>query len=218
MATSSNQTKDGNAPERGHPMKGKFKLEGKKGFIIVIILVVLVIGYYFYLSHRDVSPKEEDVTISDAQELLLRDLERNYPPTPKEVVKYYFDITKCLYNKKLSEEDVEALALKLAEMFDEELAANQVEEEYFQNLKNEITAFQTSNMILNYSTSTSTDVDYFEEDGRECARLYGTFYLQVDKTMKSMDEVFILRKDDAGHWKLYGWETIEADATLLDQE
>lgn len=199
-------------------MKGKFKLEGKKGFIIVIILVILVIGYYFYLSNRDVEPKEEDVIITEVQELLLRDLDRNYPPTPKEVVKYYFEITKCLYNKKLSEEDVEALALKLAEMFDDELAANQVEEEYFQNLKVEITAFQTNNMILNYSTSSSTDVDYFEEGGRECARLYGTFYLQVDKTMRSLEEVFVLRKDDEGHWKLYGWETVSEEQTQINQE
>ena len=75
-------------------MKGKFKLEGKKGFIIVIVLLILVVGYYFYLSNRDVEPKEEDVELTEAQELLLRDLERNYPPTPKEVVKYYFEITK----------------------------------------------------------------------------------------------------------------------------
>lgn len=195
-------------------MKSKFKLDGKKGFIIVIVLVLLIVGYYYYLSNRDTQP-EEDVTITEAQDLLLRDLDRNYPPTPKEVIKYYFDITKCLYNEKLSEEDVEALALKLEEIFDDELAAHQVREEYFADLKNEITAFQNGNMILNYSTSTSTDVDYFTQDGREFARLYGTFYLQVDKSMRSLDEVFLLRRDDAGHWKIYGWEPVEEET---DQE
>lgn len=199
-------------------MKSRFKFDGKKGFIILIILVLLIVGYYFYLSNRNTEPKEDDVAISQAQELLLRDMDRNYPPTPKEVVKYYFEITKCLYNEKLSQEEVEKLALRLAEMFDEELAANQVEEEYFENLKTEIKAFQTSNMILNYSTSSSIDVDYFEQNGKECARLYGTFYLQVDKTMKSMDEVFILRKDDKGHWKLYGWETVKEEETQITEE
>ena len=198
-------------------MKGKFKLDGKKGFVIAIILVVLIIGYYFYLSNREVEPKEE-VKLTQAQELLLRDLDRNYPPTPKEVVKYYFQITKCLYNEDLSEEDIEALALKLAEMFDDELAANQVEEEYFENLKNEIMAFKNGNMILNYSTSSSTDVDYFNENGRECARLYGTFYLQVNKKMNSLEEVFVLRKDDEGHWKLYGWDTVSETQTQVTGE
>ena len=199
-------------------MKGKFKLDGKKGFVIAIILVVLIIGYYFYLSNREVEPKEEEVKLTQAQELLLRDLDRNYPPTPKEVVKYYFQITKCLYNEDLSEEDIEALALKLAEMFDDELAANQVEEEYFENLKNEIMAFKNGNMILNYSTSSSTDVDYFNENGRECARLYGTFYLQVNKKMNSLEEVFVLRKDDEGHWKLYGWDTVSETQTQVTGE
>ena len=199
-------------------MKGKFKLDGKKGIIIAIILVILVIGYYFYLSNREVEPKEEDIELTEAQELLLRDLDRNYPPTPKEVVKYYFEITKCLYNEDLSEEDIEALALKLAEMFDDELASNQVQEEYFQNLKNEIMVFKNGNMILNYSTSSSTDVDYYDEDGREWARLYGTFYLSVDKKMNSLEEVFVLRKDDEGHWKLYGWETVSEEQTMITGE
>lgn len=199
-------------------MKGKLKFDGTKGFIIAFVLVLLIIGYYFYLSNREVEPKEEDVKITEVQELLLRDLDRNYPPTPKEVVKYYFQITKCLYNEELSEEDIEALALKLAEMFDDELAANQVQEEYFENLKNEIMAFKNGNMILNYSTSTSTDVDYYNEDGREWARLYGTFYLSVNKKMSSLEEVFVLRKDDDGHWKLYGWETVSEEQTMVTQE
>lgn len=197
------------------PMKNKMKFDGKKGLIIIIILAVLVVGYYYYLSNRD-KQTEENVTITVAQDLLLRDLERNYPPTPKEVVKYYFDITKCLYNEKLSEAEVEKLALKLEEIFDEELAAHQVRDEYFNDLKSEITAFQTANRITNYSTSTSTDVDYFEQDGYECARLYGTFYLQVDKSMHSLNEVFILRRDEDGHWKIYGWEPVEEPVTHAD--
>ena len=198
-------------------MKKKMKFDGKKGFIIIIILVLLVVGYYYYLSNRDVQ-KEENVEITKAQELLLRDLNRNYPPTPKEVVKYYFDITKCLYNEKLSEEDIEALALRLEEIFDEELVAHQKREEYFQNLKTEVMAFQAGNRILNYSTSSSTDVDYFEQDGQEWARLYGTFYLQVNKTMNSLDEVFILRRSEEGHWKIYGWEPVKEVVTDQAQE
>ena len=153
---------------------------------------------------------EEEVTISEAQDLLLRDLDRNYPPSPKEVLKYFFEITTCLYNEKLSEEDVNALALKVQELFDDELIANNPQEEYLTELKSEIASFQTSNsQILNYSTSSSVDVDYFEEDGCSFARIYGTYYLQVQKNLKSLEEVFLLRKDEEGHWKLYGWQPIE---------
>ena len=185
------------------------KAQGTKGLIIVIILILLVVGYYYYLSNRPVEETEE-VTISEAQDLLLRDLDRNYPPSPKEVLKYFFEVTTCLYNEKLSEEDVNALALKVQELFDDELIANNPQEEYLTELKSEIASFQTSNsQILNYSTSSSVDVDYFEEDGCSFARIYGTYYLQVQKNLKSLEEVFLLRKDEEGHWKLYGWQPVE---------
>ncbi len=184
------------------------KAQGTKGLIIVIVLILLVVGYYYYLSHRQVDEKEE-VTISEAQDLLLRDLDRNYPPTPKEVLKYFFDITTCLYNEDLSEADAEALAIKIKELYDDELVANNPQEEYMEDLYSEIASFKArSSMILNYSTSSSVDVDYFEEDGCSFARLYGTYYLQVNKSLKSLEEVFILRKDEAGHWKLYGWQPV----------
>lgn len=185
------------------------KAQGMKGLIIAIVLILLVVGYYYYLSHREVD-KTEEVTVSKAQDLLLRDLDRNYPPTPKEVVKYFFDITTCLYNDKLSEADVEALALKLEELYDTDLLIHNPKEEYFTDLKSEIAAFQTSNSrILNYSTSSSLDVFYFEEDEGSFARLYGTYYLQVQKELKSLEEVFVLRKDKNGHWKIYGWQPVD---------
>lgn len=185
------------------------KAQGAKGLIIVIVMILLVVGYYYYLSHRHMEEKEE-VTISEAQDLLLRDLERNYPPTPKEVLKYFFDITTCLYNADLSEEEAEALAIKIKQLYDDELVANNPQEEYLEDLYSEIASFKTSSSrILNYSTSSSVDVDYFEEGGRSYARLYGTYYLQVQKSLKSLEEVFILRKDEDGHWKLYGWQLVE---------
>ena len=190
------------------------KFQGAKGFIIAIVLILLIAGYYYYLSnYREKETKEEEVTISEVQDLLLRDLERNYPPTPKEVLKYFFEITICLYNEALSEEDVNALALRLQELCDDELNSNNPAEEYLTELKSEISAFQTGNSrILNYSTSSSVDVDYYEEDGHSFARMYGTYYLQVQKELKSLEEVFIFRKDGDGHWKLYGWQPVNDTA------
>ena len=112
--------------------------------------------------------------------------------------------------KQTPEEDVEALALRVQELCDDELNSNNPAEEYLTELKSEISAFQTgSSRILNYSTSSSVDVDYYEEDGYSFARMYGTYYLQVQKNLKSLEEVFVFRKDSDGHWKLYGWQPVE---------
>ena len=79
-------------------------VKGAKGLIIVLVLVLMVVGYFYYLSNRDYADRhEEDVVITPAKELLLKDFGKNYPPTPKEVVKQYLEFTKVLHNEELSD-------------------------------------------------------------------------------------------------------------------
>lgn len=187
--------------------------KGTKGFIIIIVLVLLIVGYFYYLSNRKFeSTHEDDVKISAAKELLLLDFETSYPPTPKEVVKCYQQFTKVLHNENLSDEEVREVGLKLEELFDEELAESKAEDEYIKDLKSEIIAFKDNKYsIVNMYTSASTDVFEFEMDGYKCARLYGTFNIRTSQGTKVLKDVFILRKDSKGHWKIYGFEPVSSD-------
>ena len=64
-------------------------------------------GYYYFISNRGKGPGgAEDVEITAVQNVLLRNLERDYPPTPKEVVRYFAEITKCFYNEKYTEKQM----------------------------------------------------------------------------------------------------------------
>ena len=187
----------------------------KKGqvrtLVIGCILVVLVIGFYYYLSNRNVSNQTEDEgTITKTQQVLLRNLDTNYPPSPKEVVKYFCDISQCFYNEENTDEDVEKLAVQIQKLYDEELIANQTQEEYIQNLISDIAHMKKNNMVISsYSTSASTDVEYFTKDGYEWARLYCNFSIRQGTTLRSSNERFLLRKDADDHWKIYGWELAE---------
>ena len=60
-----------------------------------------------YLSNRKVEQK--DTTVTAVQNVILRNLETDYPPSPKEVVKYYSDISKCLYNETYTDEQFEQM-------------------------------------------------------------------------------------------------------------
>lgn len=189
---------------------GRFK--GVKGTIILIILIALMISYYFYLSNRTVPEKEESVQITAVQSLLLDDLEISYPPSPKEVLKYYCEITKCFYNEKYTEEELEALAFKIRELYDDELAANKSDEQYLIDLKDDIQTFHKNKFtISSYSTSSSMDVEYFSTGGYEFAKLYCMFTLRQGTKLKFTTEQFLLRKDDKGHWKIYGWELADTN-------
>ena len=106
-------------------MRKKQNQNGVKVLIIGIILVCLVLGYYFYLSQRAASQKQEnEVKITEVQNALLRNLDTNYPPTPREVLKCYCQMAQCLYNESYTEEEFEALALKIQTLYDAELVAN----------------------------------------------------------------------------------------------
>ena len=191
------------------------RFRGTKGIIILVMMMVLVIGYFYYLSNRTVSSDNKTATvntekISPVATVLLRNLDINYPATPKEVVKYYAELTKVLYNEEYTDEEFQALAVKIQQLYDPELVANKEQSEYLQDLKDEIEAFHTNKWTIStYWTSASTDVERFTEDGYEFARLYCTFTIRQSGGSGSSNEVFLLRKDENEHWKIYGWKQVQ---------
>ena len=185
---------------------GHFK--GVKGTIILVILIMMVISYYFYLSNKTVPDKKEESTqLTVVQSLLLDNLEMQYPPSPKEVVKYYCEITQAFYNETYTDEELTELALKIRELYDDELLANNSQDQYLIDIKTDIQSFrQKKCTISSYTTSTSMDVEYFSADGFEFAKLYCMFTLRQGTDLRYTTEQFLLRKDDTGHWKIYGWD------------
>ena len=182
---------------------------GKTKIVIVIgVLVVLLGGYYFYLSNYKMP--EEETVITKVQEVLLKNLDTDYPPTPREVIKYYSEITKCLYNETYTEEQFEQMADKLLALYDSELAANNPRDQYLIDLKKDVKDFLDKGYsIVKYTTSTSTDVDFYSHEGRECAKLYCTYSIKSGADYKSSQQVFVLRKDtDDGHWKILGFDIV----------
>lgn len=183
-----------------------------KLIIIGCILAALIVGFYFYLANTTRGNAVEDTTtVTKSQQVLLRNLENNYPPTPREVLKYYCDIIQCLYNESHTDDELEKLAKQIQILYDEEFVANQTEELYLLSLAGEIADMSKNDMkISSYSTSSSTDVEFFTQDNFEWARLYCIFNIRKGTQMLTTTERFLMRKDDAGHWKIYGWELAES--------
>lgn len=180
--------------------------------IIVVVLAAIVLTFFFYQGHRSRQQVQTEVVATVVQSVLMRDLKHNYPPTPKEVVKYYAEITECFYNEAYSEEELLQLAAKIQELYDAELIANKTQEQYIEDLKLDISKMkQEKYTIASYEVSASTDVEYFTQDGYSCARLYCTFNMRKEGVTGRAPslERFLLRKDEAGHWKIMGWELVE---------
>lgn len=184
-----------------------------KAGIIVVVLVALVGGYYFYLSNiRDTG---EETIVTAVQDVLLKNLETDYPPTPREVVRYYSDITKCLYNENYTQEQFEKMADKLLALYDSELAEINPRDQYLKDLKKDVDAYRDKGYVITtYTTTRSTDVEEFTEDGRKCARLYCTFTIKTGADYKATQHVFIMRKDtESGRWKILGFDVVNPEET-----
>ncbi|MBQ6806355.1 MAG: hypothetical protein IJO97_02860 [Lachnospiraceae bacterium] len=188
-------------------MKNK---NGAKLLVVGIILAVLVIGYYFYLSNRQSADREEVVESTLVQSVLMKDLEKSYPPTPKEVVKYFNEISKCFYNETYTEEELYDLAMQIQGLYDDELIARKTEEQYITDLKSDIAEMQANKRtISSYQLSASTDVEFFSENESKCARLYCEYSILQGTDRISSMVVFVLRQDENEHWKILGWDLDE---------
>lgn len=186
-------------------MKTESDKRTTKVAIIVAILIIGVVGYYCYLVNRPKeSSEEKELTMTD--EVLLRNLSRDYPPTVKEVIKYHNDITKCLYNEECEEEEFLELLKKDRELYDNDLLQNNDLDTQYINLLAEVKAFkETGRKLSGAKVAASVDVEYFEEDGHSFARIPCNYTVLEKSDSTTTMHIFMLRKDATGHWRIYGW-------------
>ncbi len=178
--------------------------------VVVCILAAMALGFYYYISHMDKRGGEDEVTITKSQQVLSRNLTSNYPASPKEVVKYYCEITQCFYNESHTEEEVEALAMKIRELYDAELVESQEKEKYLESVKVDILSMAGNGMtVSSFGLPSSTDVEYFSSNGDDWAKMYCNFNIRQETKMLNTIEQFLLRKDEDGRWKIYGWQLVD---------
>ncbi|MCI8694399.1 MAG: hypothetical protein HFH91_17150 [Lachnospiraceae bacterium] len=179
------------------------------GAIVFLGIIIGIVGLYAFLSGKS-RDRNMDVSMTEVQRVLSRDLQNNYPPTVKEVVKFFAEIQKCIYNEECTEEDIEQLGRKTRELYDAELLEANSEADNLLLLKAEVAAFrEEERKILSATVASSANVDTFSQDGYEFARIYCT-YTVMEKGKSGMERmVYLLRRDENRRWKIYGWDRAE---------
>ena len=179
--------------------------------IVFVVLAIAVVGLFFYISNRSKMVAEGKQQMSVVSQILSRNLETNYPPTPKEVLKFYSEITQCFYGEDYTDEELVKLSTLSRELFDAELVANQTDEQYLSALKMDIATWKKDGKVISsYSVSASTDVQEYSYDGFEWAQLYCIYTVRMGTNVAPIQEHFIMRKDEKGHWKILGWKPVES--------
>jgi len=177
--------------------------------VLFIFVIVIIVGFYAYLSGQR-RIEAENAVMTETQIVLSRDLSNDYPATVKEVVKYYAQIQKCYYGSECTDEEIDQLGRKAWELFDPDLQQNNPIDTYLTSLKAEIISFHTAGRSMTSSAvAASTNVDFFVDDGFDFARIHCGYGFMEKNESKAVRIVYLLRRDADRKWRIYGWDYAE---------
>ncbi len=191
-------------------MKGK-NLAKLLGGLILLGIVVLVAFYWLNNRSDDSVFSKDGETNTEAQKILSKDLDRNYPASVREVVRLYARITKCWYSERISEGEFSELAKMQHGLFDEELAEENPLIGFTERLKNEvIAAGEEKKTISSYQVQKESSVKKWKTEEDSFASIVVCFVTKINKKgFEYTYEEFLLREDEKGQWKIVGWQKTE---------
>lgn len=190
----------------------------KTGVIIAAILCIgLVCGTFFFVKQYTDSAQNQDVELTEVQKLITKDLDENYPATPREVVKLYNRIITAYYKEEYSIDELSELADQTLKLFDDELLAVNDKDSYFMALKADIDDYaRRERYIAQSSVCDSRDVLTKTIDGDEIAYVTSSYFVREGTDFSRTYHMYVLRKDAEERWKILVFYQIEGDSSEDD--
>ncbi|MBE5951461.1 MAG: hypothetical protein E7260_07680 [Lachnospiraceae bacterium] len=185
-------------------MKGKDTAK----MIVTLCLVGLVLVGLYYLLHKNEGDKEgkKNQTSTEAQLLLDKDYERNYPATVREVVNQFSRISKCLYNEKISDAELEALVIQMRLLCDEEFLEENPVLMHIESMKKEVSDAQKNNyQMVRYEVDKLSSAKEWTAGEEKFASIYVCVTMKNNTQIEKSYEEFLLREDEKERWKIVGW-------------
>lgn len=184
---------------------------GKRNTIVTVVIMFLIAAaviFGFYQIQRMSKGKSSGST--EVEKLLAKDLDKSYPNTPSDVLKFYIRITKCYYNVELSADELEGLARQAYRLFDEELQEKNPYDEFLINLQADIEAFETAGRTISTTeVERASNTERKTQNGVQYASLLGAFNMKEKGKATRTVQRYHFRKNDADEWRILYWEVTE---------
>lgn len=192
--------------------------KGLRVTLISVVCVAVIVGvFYYFTANRSSKNVENEIELTEVQQLVTKDLSLKYPETPREVVKLYSRIIDCFYGAQYSDEEFYQLGDMARELFDEDLLQENPRDAYFEDLQAEIAEYkEDGRKILNWSVSKTSEIVYETVGSRDYAYVDASYFLNGSKTFGFAYQTYMLRKAADGKWKIlafYETEGKNADGT-----
>lgn len=178
--------------------------------LIFIALIIILFFYLFNLQKEDKLKEASMENLTELQQILAMDLDKEYPKTPRDVAKLHGDMTRLLYSG-LEDEETKDLAKMIRELCDEELLINNPEEQYLNDLYTDISLWTSLDRKIENVFIVDQDKENTKVvDGVEHATVFISFTI-VEKGKTSELRQYVLRKNEDNKWRILGWNYILQD-------
>ena len=179
--------------------------------VTMLVIAIAILSFYFYWMFR-IKPLEDkaEEELSEVQKLINKDLDIFYPETPREITKLFGSMMKNLYDN-ISDDEVEALALKVRELYDEDFLAVNPQETYLRNLYSDIASWKKANRRISaYHLVNEKEEQQEQLEGVEYAITYLSFTIQENGKFTETWKI-MLRQNKDKKWKILGWQVVPVE-------
>ena len=191
----------------------------KTRIVILAIVIVAAICTAFYIVNNN-SKKEsaKEAGLTEIQKITTRNMEKDYPATPREVIKFYNRIVKCYYGRQYSDDELEQLADQALSMFDDDLLKKNEKESYIESVKSDAAQYEEDNKYISQTdVCDSNDVKYMTDNGDDIAYVTASYFIKTGSSYTKTYQEYVLRKDDDGDWKILTFYKIEGESSESDE-
>lgn len=191
----------------------------KTRIVILAIVIVAAICTAFYIVNNN-SKKEsaKEAGLTEIQKITTRNMEKDYPATPREVIKFYNRIVKCYYGRQYSDDELEQLADQALSMCDDDLLKKNEKESYIESVKSDAAQYEEDNKSISQTdVCDSNDVKYMTDNGDDIAYVTASYFIKTGSSYTKTYQEYVLRKDDDGDWKILTFYKIEGESSESDE-
>ena len=191
----------------------------KTRIVILAIVIVAAICTTFYIVNNN-SKKEsaKEAELTEIQKITTRNMEKDYPATPREVIKFYNRIVKCYYGRQYSDDELEQLADQALSMFDDDLLKKNEKESYIESVKSDAAQYEEDNKSISQTdVCDSNDVKYMTDNGDDIAYVTASYFIKNGSSYTKTYQEYVLRKDGDGDWKILTFYKIEGESSESDE-
>ena len=145
-----------------------------------------------------------------------KNLTDDYPKTPRAVIKLYNQIITSYYSGNYTDDEFDKLIDQARMLFDQDLADNNSKDDYKKSVETSIADYKNRSFkIRQTNVCDSDDVKYLTDDsnGDKLAYVTASYFTEENKKFDKTYQMYVLRKDDNGDWKIRTFYKIKGNST-----